>query len=134
LTRFNGNSSEPTGDLAHHWDVSDDGLRWHFYIRSTLHWHNGDKIETAHLQRSLTALLTLPALRTLFQSVLCIETTHPQCLTFTLHHPDYWLPHRLATYCSRLAHPDHPTIGSGPFGWSPLNPTWFVWKAMSSTT
>lgn len=89
LTRFHGNSSEPTGDLAHHWDVSDDGLRWHFYIRSTLHWHNGDKIETAHLQRSLTALLTLPALRTLFQSVLCIETTHPQCLTFTLHHPDY---------------------------------------------
>jgi ABC-type transport system substrate-binding protein len=60
LTRFNGNSSEPTGDLAHHWDVSDDGLRWHFYIRSTLHWHNGDKIETAQLQRSLTALLTLP--------------------------------------------------------------------------
>lgn len=115
LTRFHGNSSEPTGDLAHHWDVSDDGLRWHFYIRSTLHWHNGDKIETAHLQRSLTALLTLPALRTLFQSILCIETTHPQCLTFTLHHPDYWLPHRLATYCSRLAHPDHSTIGSGPF-------------------
>jgi MarR-like DNA-binding transcriptional regulator SgrR of sgrS sRNA len=26
--------------------VSPDGLRWHFYIRSTLHWHNGDKIET----------------------------------------------------------------------------------------
>jgi MarR-like DNA-binding transcriptional regulator SgrR of sgrS sRNA len=22
LTRFNGNSSEPTGDLAHHWEVS----------------------------------------------------------------------------------------------------------------
>ncbi len=47
LTRFNGNSSEPTGDLAHHWDVSADGLRWHFYIRSTVHWHNGDKIENA---------------------------------------------------------------------------------------
>jgi MarR-like DNA-binding transcriptional regulator SgrR of sgrS sRNA len=94
--------------------VSPDGLRWHFYIRSTLHWHNGDKIETAQLQRSLTALLTLPALRTLFQSVLRIETTHPQCLTFTLHQPDYWLPHRLATYCSRLAHPDHPTTAAGP--------------------
>lgn len=115
LTRFNGNSSEPTGDLAHHWEVTDSGLRWHFYIRSTLHWHNGDKIETAQLQRSLKALFMLPALRKLFQSVLDIEVTHPQCLTFTLHQPDYWLPHRLATYCSRLAHPDQPMTGSGPF-------------------
>ncbi|AIV28657.1 SgrR family transcriptional regulator [Enterobacter cloacae] len=115
LTRFNGNSSEPTGDLAHHWEVTDGGLRWHFYIRSTLHWHNGDKIETAQLQRSLKALLMLPALRKLFQSVLDMEVTHPQCLTFTLHQPDYWLPHRLATYCSRLAHPDQPMTGSGPF-------------------
>ena len=115
LTRFQGNSSEPTGDLAHHWEVSDNGLRWHFYIRSTLHWHNGDKIETAQLQRSLTALLALPALRKLFQSVLHIEVTHPQCLTFTLHQPDSWLAHRLATYCSRLAHPDQPMTGSGPF-------------------
>ncbi|MGM8428446.1 SgrR family transcriptional regulator [Enterobacter cloacae] len=115
LTRFNGNSSEPTGDLAHHWEVTDGGLRWHFYIRSTLHWHNGDKIETAQLQRSLKALLMLPALRKLFQSVLDIEVIHPQCLTFTLHQPDYWLPHRLATYCSRLAHPDQPMTGSGPF-------------------
>ncbi|HCT7899247.1 TPA: SgrR family transcriptional regulator [Enterobacter cloacae] len=115
LTRFNGNSSEPTGDLAHHWEVTDGGLRWHFYIRSTLHWHNGDKIETAQLQRSLKALFMLPALRKLFQSVLDIEVTHPQCLTFTLHQPDYWLPHRLATYCSRLAHPDQPMTGSGPF-------------------
>ena len=115
LTRFNGNSSEPTGDLAHHWEVTDGGLRWHFYIRSTLHWHNGDKIETAQLQRSLKALLMLPALRKLFQSVLDIEVTHPQCLTFTLHQPDYWLPHRLATYYSRLAHPDQPMTGSGPF-------------------
>ncbi len=122
LTRFNGNSSEPTGDLAHHWEVTDGGLRWHFYIRSTLHWHNGDKIETAQLQRSLKALLTLPALRKLFQSVSDIEVTHPQCLTFTLHQPDYWLPHRLATYCSRLAHPDLPVTGSGPFRLSVFDP------------
>ncbi|HHU4048110.1 TPA: SgrR family transcriptional regulator [Enterobacter cloacae] len=122
LTRFNGNSSEPTGDLAHHWEVTDGGLRWHFYIRSTLHWHNGDKIETAQLQRSLKALLMLPALRKLFQSVLDIEVTHPQCLTFTLHQPDYWLPHRLATYCSRLAHPDQPMTGSGPFRLSVFDP------------
>jgi MarR-like DNA-binding transcriptional regulator SgrR of sgrS sRNA len=115
LTRFNGNSSEPMGDLAHHWEVSADGLRWHFYIRSTLHWHNGDKVETAQLQSSLIKLLALPALRRLFNSVLRIDVTHPQCLTFVLHQPDYWLAHRLASYCSRLAHPDRPLTGSGPF-------------------
>lgn len=115
LTRFQGASHQPTGDLAHHWSVSGDGLRWDFYIRSTLHWHNGDKIDTAHLQTSLTALFALPALRRLFHSVLRIEVTHPQCLTFILHQPDYWLAHRLANYASRLAHPEHPLVGSGPF-------------------
>lgn len=115
LTRFNGDSREPVGDLAHHWEVSADGLRWHFYIRSTLHWHNGDKVETAQLQSSLTALFTLPALRRLFNSVYSVEVTHPQCLTFVLHQPDYWLAHRLASYCSRLAHPERPLTGSGPF-------------------
>lgn len=115
LTRFNGNSSEPEGDLAHHWEVSPDGLRWHFYIRSTLHWHNGDKVETAQLQASLSALFALPALRKLLHSVMHIEVTHPQCLTLILHQPDYWLAHRLASYCSRLAHPEYPQTGSGPF-------------------
>ncbi len=122
LTRFHGNSSEPTGDLAHHWEVSTDGLRWHFYIRSTLHWHNGDKVETGQLQQSLNALFALPALRKLFQSVLRIDVTHPQCLTFTLHQPDYWLAHRLATYCSRLAHPEQPQTGCGPFRLSVYEP------------
>ena len=56
LTRFHGTRTEPTGDLAHHWEVSPDGLRWHFYIRSTLHRHNGDNVETVQLQESLNAL------------------------------------------------------------------------------
>ena len=115
LTRFHDSSNEPAGDLAHHWEVSPDGLRWHFYIRSTLHWHNGDKVDTAQLQQSLLGLLAMPALQKLFQSVLRVEVTHPQCLTFMLHRPDYWLAHRLATYCSRLAHPDQPMTGCGPF-------------------
>ena len=37
LTRFNHEASQPQGDLAHHWSVSDDGLCWQFYIRSPLH-------------------------------------------------------------------------------------------------
>ncbi|VED53470.1 Oligopeptide ABC transporter, periplasmic oligopeptide-binding protein OppA (TC 3.A.1.5.1) [Raoultella terrigena] len=97
-------------------------MRWHFYIRSTLFWHNGDPIETPQLRQRLLMLLTIPALRTLFASISRIDVTHAQRLTITLHRPDYWLPFRLASYCSVLAHPDDPTIGSGPFRLKLLSP------------
>ena len=58
LTRFSQDSTQPHGDLAHHWEVSDDGLCWRFYIRSTLHWHNGDAVTTGQLQTRLEMLLT----------------------------------------------------------------------------
>ena len=115
LTRFGRDTARPEGDLAHHWEVSADGLHWQFYIRSTLHWHNGDPIETRQLRQRLEMLLTLPGLRRLFASVEQIAQPHAQCLSFTLARPDYWLAHRLASYCSVLAHPDDPTLGSGPF-------------------
>ncbi|WP_312950113.1 SgrR family transcriptional regulator [Superficieibacter sp.] len=115
LTRFMPDSPLPQGDLAHHWTVSQDGLRWQFSIRSTLWWHNGDAVATEQLQARLLMLLTQPALRRLFASVKHIEVTHARSLTFILHRPDYWLAHRLASYCSVLAHPEHPAIGTGPF-------------------
>ncbi len=143
LTRFDNNTQRPIGDLAHHWETSTDGLRWGFYLRSTLHWHNGDAVKASHLHQRLLMLLQLPALDQLFISgdavkashlhqrllmllqlpaldqlfisVKRIEVTHPQCLTFFLHRPDYWLAHRLASYCSHLAHPQFPLIGTGPF-------------------
>lgn len=115
LTRFVTNSPVPQPDLAHHWQVSDDGLSWHFFIRSTLHWHNGEPVETAQLQQRLLMLLAIPAMRRLFVSVKTIEQPHAQCLRFVLHHPDYWLPFRLASYCSRLAHPEDTQLGCGAF-------------------
>ncbi|WLI78811.1 SgrR family transcriptional regulator [Kosakonia sp. H02] len=115
LTRFINRSFLPQGDLAHHWDISDNGLCWRFHVHSTLHWHNGDAVTAAQLYEQLQALLKLPALRKLFASVESIEITHPWCLTFRLSRPDYWLAHRLASYGSRLAHPQHPLMGTGPF-------------------
>lgn len=115
LTRFVTHSTLPQPDLAHHWQVSDDGLSWHFFIRSTLHWHSGEAVETSQLQQRLLMLLTLPAMRRLFISVKAIEQPHAQCLQFVLHRPDYWLPWRLASYCSRLSHPDDAQLGCGAF-------------------
>lgn len=115
LTRFDEKGELPEGDLAHHWQISCDGLRWDFYLRSTLHWHNGKPVETPQLQRALQALLADREIARLFASVASIKVVHALCLRITLHRPDYWLAHRLALYCSRLAHPDEPTVGCGPF-------------------
>ncbi|MBB3323744.1 SgrR family transcriptional regulator [Atlantibacter sp. RC6] len=115
LTRFDDEGEYPVGDLAHHWRISQDGLCWDFYLRSTLHWHNGKPVETQQLQRALQSLLADREIARLFASVAQLEMIHAQCLRIKLHRPDYWLAHRLALYCSRLAHPDEPEIGSGPF-------------------
>lgn len=115
LTRFDDEGEYPVGDLAHHWRISQDGLCWDFYLRSTLHWHNGKPVETQQLQRTLQSLLADREIARLFASVAQLEMIHAQCLRIKLHRPDYWLAHRLALYCSRLAHPDEPEIGCGPF-------------------
>ncbi|WP_333890320.1 SgrR family transcriptional regulator [Atlantibacter subterraneus] len=115
LTRFDDDGELPVGDLAHHWRISQDGLCWDFYLRSTLHWHNGKPVETQQLQRALQSLLADREIARLFASVAHLEVVHAQCLRIQLHRPDYWLAHRLALYCSCLAHPDEPDIGCGPF-------------------
>jgi len=115
LTRFTREHALPQPDLAHHWQVSDDGLCWDFFIHPTLYWHNGEPLDTAQLQQQLQRLLQLPDLKPLFASVKSIERPHTGCLRFVLFHPDYWLAHRLASYCSRIAHPQHRDVGCGPF-------------------
>lgn len=77
LTRFTSRSTLPQGELAHHWDISNDGLSWRFHLHSTLHWHNGDAVTAGQLQQRLRLLLELPALRKLFASVASIDITHP---------------------------------------------------------
>ncbi|XPE24380.1 ABC transporter substrate-binding protein [Shigella sonnei] len=77
LTRFDNDTQRPIGDLAHHWETSTDGLRWDFYLRLNLHWHNGDAVKATHLHQRLLMLLQLPALDQLFISVKRIEVTHP---------------------------------------------------------
>lgn len=115
LTRFVSDSFIPRGDLAHHWDISEDQLCWRFHIRTTLHWHNGDSVDIHQLQARFMLLLEQPTLRTLFASVKSVEATHSHCLTFTLYRPDFWLAHRLASYASVLAHPQMAQVGTGPF-------------------
>lgn len=56
LTRFNTGDPLPKPDLAHHWQISADGLTWQFFLRSQLRWHNGDHIHGKQLLQTLTIL------------------------------------------------------------------------------
>lgn len=61
LTVIDEASSEPIPGTASHWDVSDDGLRYTFYIRPEAHWSNGDSVTAQDFVFSFQRILS-PAL------------------------------------------------------------------------
>lgn len=123
LTRFVPGNAAPQPDLAHHWQISDDGLCWQFLLHSDLRWHHGQPIGAGQLLETLRALCAHPLAGALLASVAAIDRPHPLCLRFTLHHPDYWLAHRLANLLCLLPHPQQPDIGAGPFRLVSASPT-----------
>ena len=122
LTRFNTGDPLPKPDLAHHWQVSDDGLTWQFFLRSQLRWHNGEHIRSEQLLQTLALLRANPRNQPSFANIATITLPHALCLQFTLLHPDYWLAHRLADLPCKLFHPDAPLLGAGPFKLATFNP------------
>lgn len=45
------------GDLADHWETSEDGLVWTFYLRQDVKWHNGKQFTSADVKASYDRLL-----------------------------------------------------------------------------
>jgi peptide/nickel transport system substrate-binding protein len=43
LIEINPDTLEPVGVLAEAWEVSADGLRWTFYLRDGITWHDGER-------------------------------------------------------------------------------------------
>lgn len=115
LTRFNTGCPEPQPDLAHHWQISEDGLRWQFFLRSQLRWHNGEALTGQQLLQTLNALQHHPRSQPLLSSVAAISLPHALCVQFDLQMPDYWLAHRLAELPCLMTHPELPNLGAGPF-------------------
>ncbi|HHQ6623907.1 TPA: SgrR family transcriptional regulator [Serratia fonticola] len=115
LTRFNTGCPEPQPDLAHHWQISEDGLRWQFFLRSQLRWHNGEALTGQQLLQTLNALQHHPRSQPLLSSVAAISLPHVLCVQFDLQMPDYWLAHRLAELPCLMTHPELPSLGAGPF-------------------
>ncbi|MCE9885620.1 SgrR family transcriptional regulator [Obesumbacterium proteus] len=115
LTRFETGNPHPQPDLAHHWQISADGLKWQFLLRSDLRWHNGQPITAEQLVQRLKQLLHHPRCGSFLSSIADISLPHALCIRFTLKCADYWLAHRLADLLCLLPHPDYPEIGAGPF-------------------
>lgn len=115
LTRFVTGSPEPQPDMAHHWQLSNEGRTWCFFLRSQLHWHNGEDLTAQQLLLTLQQLRDAPRTEACLRNIAQITLPHALCLQFDLHEPDYWLAHRLADFTCLMAHPDNATLGSGPF-------------------
>ncbi|MEZ3499749.1 SgrR family transcriptional regulator [Pantoea sp. KPR_PJ] len=113
LTRFK--AEEPAGDLAHHWQHSEDGRVWLFWLRPQLYWHSDEPLHAAQLVEQFERIMQDERARRLLAAVETVDAPHPLALRFRLSSSDYWLPHRLAHQLSLLPHPRQPHLGSGPW-------------------
>jgi len=115
LTRFITGEPLPQPDLAHHWQISNNGKTWRFFLRSQLYWHNGEPVTASQLCSCFEVLRQSPRSSHGLASVAQLSQPHALCLQFDLEVPDYWLAHRLADLNCLLSHPNDPTCGAGPF-------------------
>ncbi|MCW2452695.1 UNVERIFIED_ORG: MarR-like DNA-binding transcriptional regulator SgrR of sgrS sRNA [Rahnella aquatilis] len=122
LTRFIPGNSAPQPDLAHHWQISNNGKTWQFFLRSQLFWHNGEPLKTAQLMARFEQLQNSPRSKHNLACVSKLSQPHALCLQFDLDKPDYWLAHRFADLNCLLSHPDNPHIGAGPFRLTTFSP------------
>ncbi|MGE9551838.1 SgrR family transcriptional regulator [Erwinia amylovora] len=113
LTRFE--EDRVVADLAHHWQCSEDGLSWYFFLRPQLYWHNGERVSSQHLLQRLHQVLANPDGQRLLSSVKALSLPQAMCLRIDLHQPDHWLAYRLATVPCLLTHPEDQQLGTGPW-------------------
>jgi MarR-like DNA-binding transcriptional regulator SgrR of sgrS sRNA len=122
LTRFVIGNDEAQPDIAHHWESNADHTLWHFYLRSGLHWHNGQFITQEELLDSFRAAFRRRAASLLLPDIQSATLTAPWRLTLTLNKPDAVLPHRLAHRVFKIAHPLDESLGCGAFSVIEHNP------------
>ena len=113
--------------LAKKWTVSDDGLRWTFYLRNNVHFHNGDKLTAQDVKATFVRIMdktTASPKAKEFRSIEAIETPDEATVIFKLKKPTSPLLAALASGWSAIlpkrlidsghdfgAHP----VGTGPF-------------------
>ncbi len=119
---------QPRPQMAESWDVSADGLTWHFTLRPGLRFHDGQKVTTADVIPSLQRWMDFDGGgRKLAEAVAAMEAVDAATFRIVLKRPFPSMLSTLAAAPSRfaaimrasdLADPRKPVttaIGSGPF-------------------
>ncbi|PJG60885.1 SgrR family transcriptional regulator [Yersinia kristensenii] len=118
LTRISEADGEVTTDLAHKWRMLDP-LRWRFYLRPAVQFHDGRELSSRDVVSSLTRCATLP----LFSHIQTVSQHGSLSVVIELNQPDPRLPQLLAHHSALIlpenhaAQPDfasHP-VGTGPY-------------------
>lgn len=102
LVRFVTGTAEIVGDLATHWDISDDGLEYTFYLREGVQWHRGyGEVTAADVRWTYERYLgddATSSLRFDWLTIDRIETPDDYTVVFILSEPD-------APFLSKLGYP-----------------------------
>jgi len=118
LTRINPQSGEVECDLAHRWRQL-DALRWRFFLRRGVRFHDGREMTSEDVISSLTRSATLP----LFSHIKRVEAAGTLSVIVELHYADDRLPLLLTDPAALILPADrdryddfagHP-VGTGPY-------------------
>jgi peptide/nickel transport system substrate-binding protein len=104
LIRFNPLDGGATiiPDLAHRWEVSDDGLNYTFYLRDGVKWHDGtaltaDDVIATFDRRRMPPEGVVSIRQALYDAVTVIEAVDPLTVRFVLSEPRPFFLEALAT-------------------------------------
>ncbi|MCW1876186.1 SgrR family transcriptional regulator [Erwinia sp. INIA-01] len=118
LTRINPQSGEVECDLAHRWRQL-DALRWRFFLRRGVRFHDGREMTSEDVISSLTRSAALP----LFSHIKRVEAAGALSVIVELHYADDRLPLLLTDPAALILPADHSRrddfaahpIGTGPY-------------------
>ncbi|SDI72345.1 ABC transporter substrate-binding protein [Billgrantia gudaonensis] len=128
LTRIDRHGEVRPG-LAERWRVSEDGLRYRFWLRKGVRFHDGRRFDAEVAAYSLRRLLSEDAgnpQRQLYRAIREVEVAGSHELVLHLSQPNSLLPFRLGLSAAVMVHPDsvHTNVtrpvGTGPYafqGW-----------------
>lgn len=77
-----------TPQLAHHWVYNAEQLRWRFYLRPALTFHDGSSINAEKIAELFNRLKRLATYNTELAHVTHISVINPLCIDFQLDQPD----------------------------------------------
>jgi len=77
-----------TPQLAHHWVYNAEQLRWRFYLRPALTFHDGSTINAEKIAELFNRLKRLPTYNTELAHVIHISAINPMCIDFQLDQSD----------------------------------------------